>query len=138
MDRRDRDFNGLSFNTKTNTIRVTITNDDEEMEVDFPAKFEVCSTCSGRGSHVNPNIDRNGISREDFDADQDFEEEYSSGRYDVQCYECRGLRVVPAVDTAALSVSQKADFAIWEEQEEDKASRAREDAYTRRMESGGH
>jgi hypothetical protein len=53
-------------------------------------KWEVCGTCNGKGTHVNPSIDAHGLTREDFDQDPDFEEEYFSGTYDVQCYECHG------------------------------------------------
>lgn len=57
--------------------------------------FAVCPTCEGRGSHVNPSIDSQGLSAEDFDEDPDFREDYFSGAYDVPCAECRGNRVVP-------------------------------------------
>lgn len=60
--------------------------------------FEVCGTCNGRGSYVNPSIDSHGLSREDFDDDPDFAEDYFRGVYDVACNECGGARVVPAID----------------------------------------
>lgn len=139
MDRRDRSYPGLPFNPKTNTVRVTMMDPEgDEVEVDFPAKFEVCGTCEGRGSHVNPNIDRNGISEEQFAEDEDFRESYFSGAYDVPCVECKGLRVVPGVDFDACNASQKADLAIWEEQQQERARWDAEDAYTRRMENGGY
>lgn len=139
MDRRDSSFPGLPFNPKTNTVRVTMSDPDgDEMVVDFPAKFEVCGTCEGRGKHVNPNIDRNGISSEDFAEDPDFEESYFAGHYDQTCNECGGLRVVHAIDTAALSASQQVELALWEEEQEERAGYDREDAYTRRMENGGY
>lgn len=72
-----------------------------EEEVKIPAKFEVCDTCRGKGTHVNPNIDGHGISAEEWngpDWDQEEQEAYMSGRYDVTCYECKGERVVKAVD----------------------------------------
>jgi hypothetical protein len=74
---------------------------DEEVEVKLPAKFEVCGMCRGKGTHVNPNIDGHGISEEEWngpDWDQEEQEAYLSGRYDVQCYECHGMRVVKVVD----------------------------------------
>jgi hypothetical protein len=59
-------------------------------------RYIVCSTCDGRGSHVNPSIDSEGLTASDFEeAGEDFREEYCSGRYDVPCYECGGQRVVP-------------------------------------------
>lgn len=70
--------------------------DTDEIEVRF--KFEVCGTCNGKGSHVNPSIDAHGIGREEFDEDPDFEEAYFAGRYDVACAECGGKRVVAVTD----------------------------------------
>ena len=67
-------------------------------EIEIPAKYEVCETCDGKGSHVNPSIDSHGLSREDFDEDPDFAEGYFEGRYDVPCNECHGNRVSPVVD----------------------------------------
>lgn len=56
-------------------------------------KYEVCGMCRGSGKTTNPNIDCGGISREDFDEDPDFEEEYFAGKYDITCVQCKGLRV---------------------------------------------
>ena len=67
-------------------------------EVKLPVKFEVCPVCVGKGSHVNPSIDAHGISAEEFQEDPDFRDDYMSGKYDVPCYECHGLRVVEVVD----------------------------------------
>ena len=58
----------------------------------------VCPRCSGEGKIVNPAIDGNGLSREDFDEDPDFREDYMSGLYDVVCPECNGRNVVLVVD----------------------------------------
>lgn len=52
----------------------------------------VCPTCNGKGSHVNPSIDSNGLSPEDMDDDQ--WESYWSGAYDVICIDCAGKNVV--------------------------------------------
>lgn len=66
-----------------------------EEEREIPVKWELCPTCEGKGSHVNPSIDSHGISPEEFAEDPDFEIEYRRGFYDVPCYECGGRRVVP-------------------------------------------
>lgn len=58
-----------------------------------PMEYEVCGLCRGSGKIVDPNIDCGGITQEEFDEDPDFEEEYFSGRYDITCTRCRGLRV---------------------------------------------
>lgn len=65
---------------------------DEEW---VPITLEVCDSCGGRGKYVNPNIDRYGLTQEDFDEDPEFEEMYFRGGFDVQCEECQGMRVVP-------------------------------------------
>lgn len=83
-----------SFDEKT----MTLTVEGDEGEVEIPAKYEVCSTCEGKGSHVNPSIDSKGLTAEDFNEDPEFLEEYRRGTYDVACVECKGARVVPAVD----------------------------------------
>ena len=67
-------------------------------ELRLPLKKEVCPVCEGHGTHVNPAIDSHGISSEEFWDDPDFEEGYFSGRYDVRCNRCQGLRVVDTID----------------------------------------
>jgi hypothetical protein len=44
---------------------VTITDEDGN-ELSIPAHFEVCPRCEGEGSHVNPAVDGNGLTAEDF------------------------------------------------------------------------
>lgn len=56
--------------------------------------YEVCPCCQGRGSVVDPNIDCGGITPDEFADDPDFADSYFSGRYDITCPECRGIRVV--------------------------------------------
>lgn len=124
MDPRDREARDGSwydrFDQETMTLFVELPvveeADDgpEAEEVAFPARFEVCGLCDGRGSHVNPSIDAHGISAEEFDEDPDFREEYARGAYDVECYRCRGRRVEPVVD----------------EENADPAALARLEAYT--------
>ena len=79
------------------------TEDDDGNEVieKIPAKREICHRCEGRGKHVNPSVDGNGISQEDFDQDPDFREAYFEGRYDVTCWDCEGEKVIlsPNFDT---------------------------------------
>jgi DnaJ-class molecular chaperone len=58
-------------------------------------EWDVCPTCNGKGSHVNPSIDAGGLTAEDFYEDPGFAEDYMSGMYDEPCNECKGNRVVP-------------------------------------------
>jgi hypothetical protein len=90
-------------------------------------EWEVCPTCDGRGSHVNPSIDAHGLTAEDFDADPDFAQDYLSGKYDVACAECGGERVVPVVAEDDPNKER-----VWERQAI-MAQMAREDAIALRM-----
>jgi len=107
----------------TATKELTIYDDetDEETVEDFTfnIRFEVCSLCNGKGSHVNPSIDSGGLSQDDFDYDPDFEEDYHSGRHDVSCNQCNGKRVVPVIDDRSLTDDQKRALKIMEEYAED-------------------
>jgi len=71
--------------------------EDWDGVLDVAMKYEVCDLCEGRGTHVNPSIDCCGLTREDFDEDPDFREDYVAGVYDVPCNRCGGKRVVPVV-----------------------------------------
>ena len=104
---------------KTPTITIRDANGDD---VQLPAKFSVCGRCDGRGTHVNPGVDGNGLSREDFDADPDFEEDYFSGVYDVRCEACQGERVVAALDEARCTPAQIAQHATYWQDEADYAA----------------
>lgn len=82
-----------------------------DVEVDIPTCFEVCPRCEGRGTHTNPAIDGHGISAEEMHEDPDFAEDYMRGVYDVQCYECDGLRVVEMPDEDRMTDAMR---AAWE------------------------
>lgn len=109
---------------------------DEEMTLRIPAKYEVCHRCEGRGTHVNPSIDGNGLTASDFADDPDFAEDYFGGRYDVRCYECNGKRVTLVPDESKFRLSHRLAFRIWETQVEEDARYESEERYLRRMESG--
>lgn len=60
----------------------------------YPAHYEVCQTCEGRGSYVNPAIDEQGLTQQDMDEmGEDFQEGYLGGQYDQTCEHCGGKRV---------------------------------------------
>jgi hypothetical protein len=109
-----------------NTITKTyFAQNGAEFNLIFPARFEVCGRCDGHGMHTNPVIDGNGLSREDFDNDPEFEEGYFSGVYDIQCECCHGARVVPVVDESKLTARQRTKLVLVEQQEEDNARERR-------------
>ncbi len=120
-------------------IKFTYESDDgDEVEAWLPAKYEVCDRCHGKGSHVNPNIDGNGITASEMEEicyyDPDFPENYMSGMYDVQCENCKGLRVVLEVDEDNLSEDGKKLLEIYNEQQFSKREDNYERAYFARME----
>jgi len=77
------------------------------VEVELPAHYEVCPRCGGEGRHTDPAVDGNGLDANDFAEDPDFREDYFSGVYDVVCEECKGQKVVAAVDYDSLTDEQK-------------------------------
>ena len=102
-----------SFDEEAMTImHVTCNDDGEEVAFSLPAKFVRCDLCEGRGKHVDPRIDCDGIS--DWGDDPDFRMGYFSGAYDVQCNECCGRRVVPVVNEKAIkSQEDRALYELW-------------------------
>ena len=79
-------------------MQAKIYDPDTEEEVWISCNYSVCPLCDGKGKHVNPSIDCNGLTAEDFAEDPDFLEDYKSGLYDIPCNECGGNRVVPDSD----------------------------------------
>lgn len=106
FDRRvraaDADPGYENFDEKRMVATVAIpAGEDGYSTEEVPMTYTVCPTCNGKGTHVNPSIDYNGLTREDFDEDPDFEEGYFNGAYDVACYQCKGKRVVPVINRSA-------------------------------------
>lgn len=119
------------------TIRIeTFDKDGDEVVLNLPAKFEVCGTCEGRGTHVNPNIDGNGLTAEDFAEDPDFEEAYFRGDYDVTCKTCHGARVVAEPDTARMTFGQKRALVRHRRSEAESARDDYSERFLRMAESG--
>lgn len=73
----------------------------------LPYKNCVCPRCRGEGTHTNPSIDGNGLTREDFDDDPDFREDYMSGMYDVVCWQCKGEKVIKVPDMDRMTDEQR-------------------------------
>ena len=85
---------------------------------ELPMHWAVCDVCHGKGTHVNPSIDCNGISPEAFDEDPDFAENYRSGMYDQPCNCCNGRTTIQAIDWDALTSEQR---TLYEQQLKDEA-----------------
>lgn len=80
----------------------------EEIEVDLPAKWEICGLCRGNGTHSLA-IDGHGITQEERDRDWDPEEweAYLAGEYDSTCENCEGSGKVAEVDISALDIDMQ-------------------------------
>jgi hypothetical protein len=78
-------------------------DDYADGKIELPWKWVVCPTCRGKGKHVNPSIDCNGLTAEDFHDDPDFMEDYFNGHYDQTCSQCEGRTTVPGIDYDAMS-----------------------------------
>lgn len=126
----------LDFDARAMTL--TFKSEDGEGEEQlyvFPARFAVCDTCQGRGSHVNPSIDASGISGDDEFWCDDYDDEtgesrYMRGDYDVNCYGCGGKRVVPVIDEEN---AEPTALTIYEEWRTENARYEAERAAERRM-----
>lgn len=133
MDARDGAALGHFWRFDEQRMRIVFDSEDDEgneVELELPAKFAVCSVCGGKGSHVNPSIDAHGLSREDFAEDPDFAEDYFRGVYDQPCNECGGNRVEPVIDEEH---ADKEVLAKFEGMARDEANYIRECEYERRM-----
>lgn len=67
---------------------------EDDLQVWYKFKYETCDTCDGKGYHVNPSVDCNGLTYEDL-YDGGYAEDYFGGVYNVACYKCQGQRVMP-------------------------------------------
>ena len=96
-DIRDSRFSKWYVSINPNRMTAVVDGDNGEREVSF--RYEVCDVCQGRGQYTNPNIDRQGLSQDDFDQWDDEEiSDYFTGAYDVRCEYCEGRAVVPVTD----------------------------------------
>lgn len=109
LSRSFSDFDNLKEKTIFELIEIAKSEDFDWPVIKFSTKFEICPTCEGRGSHVNPSIDCGGISQSEWQEwDWEDRDDYMSGRYDVVCYECKGKRVIETLDASGSSTKFKA------------------------------
>lgn len=130
MDRRDEEAQHGSWYKFFDKVRMTITVEiygededcDEKIEITFPAKFEVCTLCDGKGTHVNPSIDAHGITGSEMEElGDEFREDYFNGTYDESCYRCDSQRVEPLIDESNLSSEEKKNLDTFETEQRDEA-----------------
>lgn len=97
--------------------KVKILLDDGcEIEYEFPAHYEVCGRCEGKGVH-DPEAFC-GYVNEMMAEDPDFAEQYFGGVYDVQCSVCRGLRVVLTINQEEIETMGGEDAEMLRQYEE--------------------
>jgi len=94
------------------TLRDPDGDGDEEWG-EVPCRYDVCPTCQGRGRHVNPSVDCDGLTADDFAEDPDFATDYLDGCYDVPCFECDGNRVVVVLDRDAIDPADLERIDRW-------------------------
>ena len=99
----------------------------------LPHTWVVCDLCGGRGTHVNPAIDADGLGPEEFADDPEFARDYFDGAYDQTCNQCHGRTTVPQVDVSRCTFAQKRVLAAERREARDEAEYQRECAYERAM-----
>ena len=110
----------------TAQVNLSLQDDLPEEKHEVPFTYEVCGDCNGRGTRVNPNIDGNGITDEEFARDPEFRRAYFSGVYDQPCPACGGKRVVPKCDDPEV-------YAAYDEYVQDRLAHEAEIAAERRF-----
>ena len=81
---------------------------EDDLQVWYKFKYETCDTCDGKGHHINPSVDCNGLTYEDL-YDDGYAEDYFSGVYDVSCYKCHGNRVMPVKFGKPIHIEPRED-----------------------------
>jgi hypothetical protein len=90
--------------SQVDELKVWVMDEDtSEREVVIPTKWVLCDLCEGTGTHVNPAIDCNGLTAEDFYDDPDFAEDYRNGVYDVTCNRCCGRTTIRVPDYDSMT-----------------------------------
>lgn len=112
------------------------TEDGATYKLMWSAERKLCPQCDGDGTMVNPAIDGNGLTAEDFAEDPDFRESYMRGDYDVKCDECDGNKFVLEPLFEDLPENIRADYL--RKIEADRRFEAEERRHQRDLERGRH
>ena len=109
------------FNTGCDlrSMKFTFTQESDEGEETsyiLPLTMDVCPTCKGRGTHINPSVDAGGYNDDGDDVDEYGENLYLSGFYNVNCQTCHGRNVVPSIDRHA---ADRDALKVWDKKSEE-------------------
>ena len=111
---------------------------DEQPEFSLAVEVVLCGNCGGEGQHLRNSLRGIAFSSSDEDYDPDFMDEMREGNYDQRCDECGGEgRIYDLVEPLEGSKER----ALYDEVLETMGNYAQmdaDDAYTRRMKSGGY
>lgn len=123
------------------TVSLWDESGNEETEVSFPSKKEVCPECNGEGSVLREGLRGYAFSAEEFCetfSEPEDQAEYfkRGGIYDETCPCCHGKNVIDVIDESALTAEQKADYELFQEQENERIADEACDRATRRAECG--
>ena len=97
------------INHSTKVLKANLGDGEKEMKF----QWALCPACEGSGTMVNPSIDCDGISVDEFDQDPEFAESYFSGVYDENCSTCDGEKRIPEL----ISPEDIKEFEEWEQEE---------------------
>jgi RecJ-like exonuclease len=91
-----------------NTITVPVYTNRDQIDATFPARWIVCPACDGRATttrHIE--CDGGGFTASEWAEacgdDEDFAEDYFSGRYDRECPTCKGRSTIQVIDEEAVT-----------------------------------
>ena len=82
---------------------------EDNKQVWYMFKYEICDICNGKGHHINPSVDCDGLTYEDL-YDGGYAEDYFGGVYNVQCYKCHGNRVMPVKFGVPIFLVEDKDY----------------------------
>ena len=110
-------------------MEVIIYTDDSQRTVELPSKREVCDTCNGDGTVLNPAISPYGDGSftasewgEACDGDPDFAHDYMHTKiYHINCPDCKGNKVVDRIDHTRCQDDSRyrEDYKLWRIQEDE-------------------
>jgi RecJ-like exonuclease len=88
------------------TLTITVYTNRDGLDVKLPSRWVVCPDCDGggtdRGRHFE--CDGGGFTASEWaEQDEDFRDDYMSGRLDQPCYTCKGRTTIQIIDEEACT-----------------------------------